>query len=121
MKPDDRHCLECENPITARRLGQEFCSAACRMTFNNRRMRRGAELYDLFRALRRERKTAKELGLWTEICRLELQWQGEDEAQRPGRRSYMPPSKAISNLLDKGSLPRGQLLSKNLNAKSGGR
>jgi hypothetical protein len=74
-------CQECGDPISARRQGQEFCKPACRQTFNNRRMQRGAELYDLFRALRRERADAKGMNLWTEICRLELNWQIEDEAK----------------------------------------
>ena len=104
------NCLECGSPLTARRAGQEFCKPSCRQTFNNRRMQRGAELYDLFRALRRERAGAKDMNLWTEICRLELQWQIEDEAKRPGRRSYMPPTKALTILKDKGSLPRGEVL-----------
>jgi hypothetical protein len=73
-------------------------------------MQRGAELYDLFRALRRERSTAKALNLWTQICRLELGWHMDDEKQRPGRRSYMPPTKALTILFDKGSLERGERL-----------
>jgi len=73
-------------------------------------MQRGAELYDLFRALRRERDTAKGLNLWTQMCRLELTWQQEDERQRPGRRSYVPPKRALGNLFDKGSLQRGEIL-----------
>lgn len=104
------NCLECGGALTARRAGQEFCKPTCRQTFNNRRMQRGAEAYDLFRALRRERGDAKNLNLWTELCRLELKWQTEDEAQRPGRRSYMPPTKALTILKDKGSLPRGEVL-----------
>lgn len=110
------HCLECAAPMSAARQGQIFCSTPCRHAFNNRRLQRGAELYDLFRALRRERGTAKEMNLWTQMCRLELKWQQEDEAQRPGRRSYMPPCKAVENLLDRGSLPRGEVLAKNLRA-----
>lgn len=105
-------CQECGGPIGERRKGQLFCSPLCRQTFNNRRMQRGAELYDLFRALRRERADAKELNLWTQLCRLELKWQAEDETDRPGRRSYMPPAKAIMILLDKGSLQRGEVLAK---------
>lgn len=105
-------CQECGGPMGGRRNGQMFCSSTCRQTFNNRRMQRGAELYDLFRALRRERSDAKELNLWTELCRLELKYQTEDEAARPGRRSYMPPQKAITILKDKGSLPRGEILVK---------
>jgi len=92
------------------REGQEFCGRACRQDFNNRRLQRGADMYDLFRALRRERTTAKEMNIWTMMCRLEHKWQQEDERQRPNRRSYMPPKKALENLLDKGSLPRGEVL-----------
>lgn len=105
-----RQCQNCGSPITARRNGQEFCKPSCRQAFNNRRMQRGAEMYDLIRALRRERDTAKELNIWTELCRLELGYQIEDEKERPGRRSYMPPKKALAILKDKGSLPRGELL-----------
>ena len=105
-------CHECGSVITSPRRGQEFCCTTCRQTFNNRRMQRGAELYDLFRAMRRNRKDAQALAVWTAMCRLELQWQQEDETTRPGRKSYMPPRKAISNLLDKGSIPRGEVLVK---------
>lgn len=110
MSISQHECQECGNRISeARKL---FCSTPCRQTFNNRRLQRGAELYDLFRAHRRERSVSKQLGLWTEICRLELAWQQEDDAARPGRRSYMPPQKALANLYDKGSLQRGELLVK---------
>lgn len=104
-------CFECGISPTPRR-SQLFCNSDCRQAFNNRRMQRGADLYDLFRALRRERDKAKALGIWTQICRLELGWQEQDEAERPGRRSYMPPERALANLLDKGALPRGDLLVK---------
>ncbi len=73
-------------------------------------MQRGAELYDLFRSLRRERTEAKALNVWTQICRLELAWQMEDEKTREGRKSYVPAKRALANLFDKGSLPRGELL-----------
>lgn len=109
-------CQECDNHITDPQHGKTFCSRGCRQVFNNRRMKRGAELYDLFRALRRERSKAKALNLWTQICRLELEWQMQDEAQRPGRKSYMPPEKALANLLDKGSLQRGEIIANSLRA-----
>lgn len=80
-------------------------------------MQRGAELYDLFRALRRDRGVAKEMNLWTQLCRLELKWQQEDEVARPGRISYMPPAKAIMILFDKGSLQRGEVLVKPIASK----
>jgi hypothetical protein len=105
-------CLECGNALTASRQPERlFCSTVCRQAFNNRRMQRGAELYDLFRALRRERAEAKQLNIWTQICRLELAWQMEDEKTRQGRKSYMPAKRALANLLDKGSLQRGDILS----------
>lgn len=106
-------CRECGTPLTDARTGQEFCTREHRQDFNNRRMQRGAEMYDLFRALRRERGEAKELNIWTLLCRLELKWQEDDAADRPGRRSYMPPNKALNNLFDKGSLQRGEVLFKN--------
>ncbi len=103
-------CLECDNRIENAREGQLFCSPAHRQIFNNRRMQRGAELYDLFRALRRERAEAKRLNLWTQICKLERHWQDEDERDRPGRKSYMPPRRALTILREKGSLPIGEIL-----------
>jgi len=103
------HCQECGNHTSGHPTAV-FCSTLCRKAFSNRRMIRGAEIYDLFRALRRQRSDAKRLNIWTEICRLELKWQIEDEAERPGRRSYMPPEKALANLFDKGSLSRGDVL-----------
>lgn len=110
MQNSAHTCQECGNSISGHRSGQLFCSTVCRQHFNNRRLQRGAELYDLFRALRRERNEAKSLNVWTEICRLELQWQQEDDAEREGRKSYMPPRKALEILRDKGSIPRGDLL-----------
>ena len=103
-------CKECGKRINDLRRPREFCSASCRQAFNNRRIQRGGELYDLFRALRRERDKAKRLNLWTMICRLELQWQMEDEKERPGRKSYMDVEKALANLFDKGSLQRGEIV-----------
>lgn len=105
-------CQECGVALNRPQIERLFCSPSCRMEFNNRRARRGAEIYDLFRALRRERSEAKRLNMWTLICQLELKWQQEDDAKRPGRRSYMPPEKALANLFDKGSLSRGEVLVK---------
>ena len=110
------HCLECGNACSKERQPDKlFCCSSCRLAFNNRRMQRGAEIYDLFRVLRRERDEAKRLNLWTQICRLELAWQTEDEKTRQGRKSYMPAKRALANLLDKGSLQRGDIL---VNGKS---
>ncbi len=75
-------------------------------------MQRGADMYDLFRALRRERGKAKDLNLWTALCQLEKKWNDEDGEKRDGRKSYMPPQKALANLYDKGALDRGDILVK---------
>lgn len=103
-------CQECGKPVSERRDGAQFCCAPCRMKYNNRIRDRGADAYHLLRAMRRERDKVKKLGIWTELCRLELKWQEEDERDRPGRRSYVAPERAIANLKDKGALPRGELL-----------
>lgn len=108
-------CQECGNAFQSKKPAL-FCCTPCRQAFNNRRMQRGAELYDLFRTLRRERAEAKKLNIWTEICRLELGWQIEDNEKRNGRKSYMPAKKAIANLLDKGSLQRGEVVASNMRA-----
>ena len=62
-------CAECGTTFEAKRDHAAFCSDACRKAFNNRRMTRGAELYDLFMAVRYERGLAKVMGLWSVICR----------------------------------------------------
>lgn len=107
MAKANRVCPECGNAHS--RKGA-FCSTSCRQAFNNRRLQRGAEVYDLLRAMRRERDKAKALNVWTEICRLELRWNTEDEAERPGRRSYIEPRRALNMLMDAGKLSRGEVL-----------
>lgn len=63
-------------------------------------------MYDLFRAARRERQTAKEMNIWTALCRLEEKWQEEDDRERPDRRSYVPPREALMKLVDAGRIGR---------------
>lgn len=81
-------CQECGTAYTARKADQRFCSTACCKVFNNRRMRRGALLYDLFMALRYERKAAYAMGVWKAACRLAEGWRDEDIAERAGRFSW---------------------------------
>lgn len=94
-------CLECSTPVpqTARRR-REFCCDGHRKAFHNRRMTRGAEAYDLFRAIRRERKIAKSLDLWTELCRLETLWEDDDRAVGRITKSYFEPERALRHLKD---------------------
>lgn len=88
-----RQCLECQACIQAHDKRADFCGTACRKTWNNRRMIRGAELYDLFMALRFERGAAKALGIWSLLCRMASWWGQEDRAA--GRRTYGDPKRAI--------------------------
>lgn len=106
MKTTTIACQECGKPVERRRIEQTFCCTPCRQRFNNRRMQRGAELYDLFRAMRRERTEAARLDVWTMMCRLEKQWNDEDA----GRKTWTSPKKALANLVDKGSIQRGETL-----------
>lgn len=103
-------CKECGKALERGPKPKETCSRECKQAFNNRRIQRGGELYDLFRAMRRERDEAKSLRIWSRMCELELLWQREDEKERPGRRSYLEPKRAIAALMDKGRLPRGEVL-----------
>jgi predicted nucleic acid-binding Zn ribbon protein len=89
-----RQCRECGSRFTAVRADAEFCSTPCRRDWNNRRQKRGAELYDVFMFIRHHRKETKALqndpgiNLWTVACQLATQWKAEDERDRGGRKSY---------------------------------
>lgn len=93
MKPAQRLggvCQECGSGFAVRPGGRamEFCCSPCRKAWGNRRMKRGAELYDLFMALRFDRANASRLGIWQAICRMASLWRGEDASARAGRRSW---------------------------------
>ncbi|MFN8992630.1 MAG: transcriptional regulator [Pseudomonadota bacterium] len=81
-------CLECGAEFHPGRAGGEFCCTPCRKAFNNRRMTRGALLYDLLMALRFERKEARLLGVWQALCRLASDFREEDKRERDSRRSW---------------------------------
>ncbi|WP_426315686.1 hypothetical protein ACN9MF_12940 [Methylobacterium fujisawaense] len=92
-----RHiCLECGRPFAAAVSGAEFCGPACRMVFNNRRARRGAELYDLFMALRHDRATATLFKVWRLLNRLAAIFRDEDRQERDGRKSWRDPATIIA-------------------------
>lgn len=92
-------CLECGSPVpqTARRK-REFCCREHSNDFQNRRKSRGAEIYDLFRAMRRDRAKAKELDIWTEMCRLDTLWEDEDRTSGRVTKSYLDPERALHQL-----------------------
>lgn len=91
-----RTCAECGTPFLAAKRWGEFCSAEHRKTFNNRRLTRGAEIYDLFMCLRNERPLATALGVWKLLCRLAQAYREEDERERAGRRSWRDPKQMLA-------------------------
>lgn len=94
-----RHCCrECSKPLdTGRKATMEFCSTAHRIAWRNRRASRGADLYDLFMAMRYDREDAKALGLWALMCRMGSVWNEEDKAAN--RQSYFPPKLATEKFV----------------------
>lgn len=84
-----RACLECGDALFT--LHGDFCCDAHRKAWNNRRLIRGAEFYDLFMCLRWDRAVASKLKVWTLICRLASRYRAEDRAERDGRPSWKPP------------------------------
>lgn len=56
---------------------------------------RGAEIYDLFMALRYDREQAKALQVWKLLCRLAAAFRDEDLAQRDGRKSWASASSVL--------------------------
>lgn len=90
-----RTCSECGTEHLAAARHADFCTTECRKAFNNRRLVRGAELYDLVMVLRYERPIAKALKVWKLICRLAAVHRDEDVRQREGRHSWRPAKQVI--------------------------
>jgi predicted nucleic acid-binding Zn ribbon protein len=87
-------CLECGAPIATDR-DATFCATGCRQAFNNRRLKRGAELYDLWMAHRYERPLARALHVLTAVNRLAASWRQQDRLERAGRRSWTAPDAVL--------------------------
>jgi hypothetical protein len=81
-------CRECAAPFSAPRTTREFCSVSCRQTFNNRKLIRGAAMYDIIMAMRFDRAAAKDSGAWSLLCRLAASFKAEDHRDRGGRKSW---------------------------------
>ena len=92
-----RRCLECGEPFSSPARAAEFCCAACRRGWNNRRATRGAELFDLYMAHRFDRAEAARAHVMTLMNRLVSDWRHEDHARRNGRRSWQ----RLANVLDR--------------------
>lgn len=95
-----RACKECGATLEGMKPGARFCGSKCRLDFNNRRLQRGAEFYDLFMAMRYDREEAQKHGAWSMLCRMAQQMRDEDVAQRAGRKSWQPPSRVLADRPD---------------------
>lgn len=83
-------CDECASPYAPRVAHQRFCSPACGKAFNNRRMTRGAEMYDYVMAGRYERAT--HASIWREtLTRMATLFRDMDAIERDGRKSWHTP------------------------------
>jgi hypothetical protein len=89
-------CLECGDPFESQRTFGGFCCPAHRADFNNRRMKRGAEIYDLVMAWRYQRGLDRLLGLRKLVCRMAAAFREQDHAEREGRRSWRNPTDVIA-------------------------
>lgn len=87
-------CRECGAAMSWSRKPKIFCNAACRSAHTNRRRERGAQLYDLFMAVRYDRETARETGAWTKLCRMAESFHDADIIE--GRNSAIPVRQALA-------------------------
>ena len=83
-------CKECGAEYTAKKAHSKFCSTKCRKDYNNRRAVRGAQLYDVFMAIRYDREAATKYGLdRTFISRMGEMFNEEDKGSSgPHGKSY---------------------------------
>ncbi|ACL60631.1 hypothetical protein [Methylobacterium nodulans] len=93
----ERTCLECGQPYGAAARHSEFCTPTCRQAFNNRRLQRGAELYDLYMAHRFQRPIAKLLKLLSCLNRLAHLYREEDRRERAARLSWRAPEVVLAS------------------------
>ncbi|MGY2048856.1 hypothetical protein [Methylobacterium sp. JK268] len=92
-----RTCLECGHAYEAAMRHSEFCCSSCRQEWNNRRSRRGAEVYDLWMAFRFQRPLARSLKLLSALNRLASIYREEDRRERGARPSWRAPEVVLSS------------------------
>lgn len=81
-------CEECGAGFKRVRTTKVFCSSACRLTFNQRRRERGAELYDALMSNAGSAAVDKLLDAYRQA----------DKTKRQGRRSWQPWRRAVLNM-----------------------
>ena len=92
-----RACRECGKGVGGLRVDKAFCTSKCRSSFNQRRARRGAEIYDMFMTMRYERTlSTRAKALWFIACRMANHWREEDVLRREGRLSWRDPTRMIA-------------------------
>lgn len=99
----NRECQDCGDKFGTDRGNAKFCSDTCRKAFNNRRMKRGAELYDFYMMIRYERSaTMRDGTLQANVAKGMMEKLGElyreaDKTNRGGRKSWFDIREAIHN------------------------
>lgn len=81
-------CRECGHPFIGKRTTKEFCSAACRRAYNNRKATRGALIYDLVMTWRFDRSEGKDAVARKLLGQAASMFKMEDDSERAGRRSW---------------------------------
>lgn len=91
-------CQECGAAFKTRQASAMFCSPQCRKAFDNRRMKRGAELYDLLMVTRFDRSDAGRKGTQSELSSLASAYRRADKVKRAGRKSWIPLERRMQTL-----------------------
>jgi hypothetical protein len=89
-----RTCTECGERFETIRCEADFCGVSCKNDFNNRRVARGVELYDLLMTCRFDRDLAAKEGLVmsTIMSNLAQHYRHADNDKRAGRKSWKSDS-----------------------------
>lgn len=90
---ETRECRECGETFPLRRGGTLFCCDAHRSAYNNRRIQRGGEVYDVLMEMRFDRKAASATKAWSTLCAIAGRFHDEDVSQRAGRPSWSPTTR----------------------------
>lgn len=88
-------CSECGSDFTPRQASGHLCGSSCAKAWNNRRLVRGALLYDLVMANRFDRTTARSLRITSAVNRLASVYREQDRTGRGGRRSWRAPDAVV--------------------------
>lgn len=91
-------CVNCRGAFEVKRHDADFCSNACRQDFHNRRLQRGAVLYDLLMLEEVDPDTFQRLGLDGTVSAVIAAFKQEDAAAKR-KRSYKSPKGILTDTL----------------------